>query len=72
MLYLTYVLGLFPWTRAMSSKLLGYVITPISVVATPSSGICRTCCSFWSLARSSTAAIRLVGLFFQQIGQGRI
>ena len=27
-LYLTYVLGLFPWTRAVSPRCVGYVITP--------------------------------------------
>jgi Mechanosensitive ion channel len=32
-LYLTYVLGLFPWTRAVSSMLLGYLLTPIRAAA---------------------------------------
>ena len=45
-LYLTYVLGLFPWTRAVSYALLGYVVVA-GAHRRPrrSSAICRTCCS---------------------------
>ena len=32
-LYLTFVLGLFPWTRAVSRKLLGYAYAPVGAVA---------------------------------------
>ena len=51
-LYLTFVLGLFPWTRAVSFKLLEYLLLPLRTAATPLSATCQTCSS-WSSSWAS-------------------
>jgi small-conductance mechanosensitive channel len=71
-LYLTYVLGLFPWTRAISSRLLGYLLTPIRAAAAAFVRYLPNLLFVIVIATLVYWAIRLVGLFFNQIRQGRI
>ena len=71
-LYLTYVLGLFPWTRAVSATLLGYVVSPIRVAAAAVISYLPKLLFVVVIATIIYWAIRLVGLFFQLIQQGRI
>jgi small-conductance mechanosensitive channel len=71
-LYLTYVLGLFPWTRAVSFALLDYLVTPFRAVATAFVGYFPKLLFVLVIAAIIYSAIRLVGLFFNQIRQGRM
>src|SRR3954465_140297 len=70
--YLTIVLGLFPWTRGMSLRLLGYITTPIRMVATAFVGYLPKLLFVVVIAALIYTSIRLVAVFFQQIRQGRI
>ena len=71
-LYLTYVLGLFPWTRAVSFKLLEYVVSPVRAAATAFVDYLPRLLFVIVITAIVYSAIRLVGLFFRQIRQGRI
>jgi small-conductance mechanosensitive channel len=71
-LYLTYVLGLFPWTRAASYAMLDYVVTPIRTVAEALLGYLPNLIFVTFIAVIIRAAIRLVYLFFRQIEAGRV
>jgi small-conductance mechanosensitive channel len=71
-LYLTYVLGLFPWTRALSSMLLGYLLTPIEAAATAFVSYLPNLLFVVVIGAIFYAAIRLVGLFFDLVRQRRI
>jgi small-conductance mechanosensitive channel len=71
-LYLTYVLGLFPWTRAVSHALLGYVISPVRTAAEAFVGYLPKLLFVIVIAVIIRWVIRLVALFFRQIEQGRI
>ena len=71
-LYLTYVLGLFPWTRAVSARLLDYVVSPIGMTVAAVVGYLPNLLFVVVIATIIYWAIRLVGLLFQQIEQGRI
>jgi small-conductance mechanosensitive channel len=71
-LYLTYVLGLFPWTRAVSVKLLDYLLTPIRAVAAAFVGYLPKFLFLIVIAAAFYVAIRAVGLFFRQIQRGRL
>jgi small-conductance mechanosensitive channel len=70
--YLTYVLGLFPWTRAVASRLLGYVLTPLGMIAAAFIGYLPKLLFVIVIAAVIYAAIRLVGVFFRQIQDGRM
>jgi small-conductance mechanosensitive channel len=71
-LYLTYVLGLFPWTRAVSYAMLGYVLTPLRTAAQALLGYLPNLIFVIVIAVIIRAAIRLVHLFFRQIRDGRV
>ena len=71
-LYLTYVLGLFPWTRAVSHALLGYVVTPLRTVGRALVGYLPNLLFVIFIVLIIRGAIRLVKLFFRQIEEGRI
>jgi small-conductance mechanosensitive channel len=71
-LYLTYVLGLFPWTRGVSLKLLDYVLTPVRAAAAAFVGYLPKLLFVVVITAIVYAAIRLVALFFHQIRQGRL
>jgi small-conductance mechanosensitive channel len=71
-LYLTFVLGLFPWTRAVSMRLLDYLLTPLRVAAAAVVGYLPNLLFVVVIAGLVGLAIRFVGLLFQRIGQGSI
>jgi small-conductance mechanosensitive channel len=70
--YVTYVLGLFPWTRAISIRLLGYVIAPIRAIAEAFAAYLPNLVFLIVIVAVVYFAIRLVGLFFRRIAQGRL
>jgi small-conductance mechanosensitive channel len=70
--YLTLVLGLFPWTRAVSARLLSYVLTPIRAAAAAFVGYLPNFLFVIVIGGIIYSAIRLVGFVFNQIRQGRI
>ncbi len=71
-LYLTYVLGLFPWTRAVSLKLFDYLLAPISAAGTAFLDYFPKLLFVIFITVLVILAIRLVGLFFSQIQNGRL
>jgi small-conductance mechanosensitive channel len=71
-LYLTYVLGLFPWTSAIGRKLLPFVITPLMAVGRAFVGYLPNFFFVVVITAVSYVAIKLVGLFFRQIEVGRL
>jgi len=70
--YLTYVLGLFPWTRAVSVQLLGYLLTPVRAVVTAVVGYLPKMLFVVVIGAVIYLVIRLVGLVFREIRQGRL
>ncbi|MGE5816165.1 MAG: SPOR domain-containing protein, partial [Acidobacteriota bacterium] len=70
-LYLTYVLGLFPWTRAVSRKLLEYVMTPIRAVGESVIGYLPKLLFLVVIVAIFYTAIKLVAVFFRRIRDGR-
>jgi small-conductance mechanosensitive channel len=70
--YLTIVLGLFPWTRGMSLTLLGYITTPIRMVAAAFVGYLPKLLFVVVIAAMIYTSIQLVAVFFQQIRRGRL
>ena len=64
--------GLFPWTRAVSSMLLRYLLTPVEAAATAFIGYLPNLLFVVVIGAIFYAAIRLVGLFFDLIRQHRI
>jgi small-conductance mechanosensitive channel len=71
-LYLTYVLGLFPWTRAVSLRLGDYVFTPVRALALAVAGYLPKLLFVVVIGVAVHIAIRLVGIFFRQIQAGRV
>lgn len=71
-LYLTYVLGLFPWTSAVSYALLGYVVSPLRTVAQAFLDYLPNLMFVIFIALLIRGAIRLVKLFFKQVEEGKI
>ena len=71
-LYLTYTLGLFPWTRAVSRTLVGYVVTPFRAAGSAFLGYLPKLLFVLVIAVIIHFAIRLVGLFFNLIKHERI
>ena len=71
-LYLTFVLGLFPWTRAVSFKLLEYFLLPLRTAAAAFVGYLPNLLFVVVIVGIVIAANRLIALFFEQIRLGRI
>jgi small-conductance mechanosensitive channel len=71
-LYLTYVLGLFPWTRAVSLTLLNYLVTPIETAAAALLAYLPNLVYVAVIVTVITLAIRLVSAVFDQIERGRL
>jgi small-conductance mechanosensitive channel len=71
-LYLTFVLGLFPWTRAVSRKLLGYAYAPVAAVARAFVGYLPKLLFVVVIVAIVYAAMRLVDAFFRSIRDGRL
>jgi small-conductance mechanosensitive channel len=70
--YLTFVLGLFPWTRAISLKLLGYAFSPVRAVVISIVSYVPKLIFLIVIAAVIHLAIRLVRVFFRQIESGRL
>ena len=70
--YLTYVLGLFPWTRAASRQLLWYVINPAQMAAQAFVGYLPKLLFVVVISLIVRGIIKLVAIFFRQIEDGRI
>ena len=71
-LYLTYVLGLFPWTRAVSLQLFDYLLAPLRVAGTAFLGYLPKLLFVLFITVVIYLAIRLVAFFFSQIQSGRL
>jgi small-conductance mechanosensitive channel len=71
-LYLTYTLGLFPWTRAVSRALVGYVVSPFRAAGVAFLGYLPKLLFVLVIAGIIHVAIRLVSLFFNQVKHERI
>ncbi len=70
--YLTFVLGLFPWTRAVSTRLLSYAFAPVRAVTEAVVGYLPKLLFLVVIGAVITLAIRVVGSFFRQIADGRL
>ena len=71
-LYLTYVLGLFPWTRGVSRALLGYIVTPARTVAQAFIGYLPNLLFVIVIILVIRGCISLVAMFFKQIEEGKV
>jgi len=71
-LYLTYALGLFPWTRALSRTLLDYLLVPLRSAGTAFAGYLPKLMFVIVITAIVYLAIRLVGFFFSQVQSERI
>jgi small-conductance mechanosensitive channel len=71
-IYLTYTLGLFPWTRAVSRSLVGYAVRPFRAAALAFVGYIPKLLFVIVIAGIIYFAIRLVTLFFNQVKHERI
>jgi small-conductance mechanosensitive channel len=70
--YLTFVLGLFPWTAALSTRLLGYAFSPVRAVVLAIVGYLPKLLFLIVIGGVVSFAIRLVRVFFRQIETGRL
>lgn len=70
--YLTYVLGLFPWTRAVSYKLADYALTPVRTTILAVVAYLPKLLFLIVITAAVSVAIRLVDLFFRQIERGHL
>jgi len=70
--YLTYVLGLFPWTRGASHQLLWYALTPVRAFGAAFVEYLPNLLFLLVVVVAIYAAIRIVSLFFSQIERGRL
>ena len=71
-LHLTFVLGLFPWTRHVSLTLLDYVLTPVRAAGGALVGYLPKFLFLIVITAIIYSAIRLVGMFFSLIRQRRL
>jgi small-conductance mechanosensitive channel len=71
-LYLTFVLGLFPWTRAVSLALLSYLTAPVETVLAAFVAYLPNLLFLVVITGFVYAAVRLVSFVFRQIEHGRI
>jgi small-conductance mechanosensitive channel len=70
--YLTYVLGLFPWTRPVSHQLLRYALTPIRSFGTAFVDYLPNLLFLAVVIAAVYVAVRIVSFFFRQIERGRL
>ena len=70
--YITYLLGLFPWTRAVSVRLFDYALAPVRAVVAGFVGYLPKLLFVIVITAAVYATIKLVGLFFRQIQLGRL
>jgi len=70
--YLTYVLGLFPWTRGASLHLVQYALTPVGSFARSFVDYLPNLLFLLVVVAAVYVAIRIVSLFFGLIERGRL
>jgi small-conductance mechanosensitive channel len=71
-LYLTYVLGLFPWTRSVSFTLLDSLVTPLRALTRAIVAFLPDLIILLVIAGLVRVGCRLVAFFFAQIREGRL
>ena len=71
-IYVTYVLGLFPWTRAVSMHMFDYVLEPIRAAGTAFLDYLPKLLFVIVIAALVYLMIKLVGIFFSLIQSGRL
>jgi small-conductance mechanosensitive channel len=69
---ITYVLGLFPWTRAVSTRVLDYVFSPLRAVVWAMVGYLPQLLFLIVIALAVSIVIRIVNVFFRHIRNGRL
>jgi small-conductance mechanosensitive channel len=70
--YLTFVLGLFPWTRAISLTLVDYAFSPVRAVLFSIARYLPKLLFLIVIAGAVHIALRVVRVFFRQIADGRL
>jgi len=70
--YLTFVLGLFPWTRGASLHLIDYAVTPIRAFGRAFLAYLPKMLFLAVVVAVVYVVIRIVSLFFRQIERGRL
>jgi small-conductance mechanosensitive channel len=70
--YLSWILGLFPWTRSVSRRLLDYGYTPLRTVAAALVGYIPNLLFLILIGALVHVAMRLVRAFFASIQDGRL
>ena len=70
--YLTFVLGLFPWTRGASLHLIDYAVTPVRAFGRAFVAYLPNLLFLAVVVAAVYVAIRIVALFFRQIERGRL
>jgi small-conductance mechanosensitive channel len=70
--YLTFVLGLFPWTRPTSRHIVQYALTPIRAFGTAFVDYLPNLLFLAVVVVAVYGGIRLVSFFFRQIARGRL
>ncbi|HEX4566864.1 MAG TPA: hypothetical protein VH138_09540, partial [Vicinamibacterales bacterium] len=71
-LYLTYVLGLFPWTRGASLHLVQYALTPVGSLGRAFVDYLPNLLFLLVVVAAVYVVIRIVSLFFRLIERGRL
>ena len=71
-LYFTFVLGLFPWTRAVSFRLFDSLVTPLRAMTRGLIAYLPNLLILMVIAAVVRFGTRLVGIFFAQVRDGRL
>jgi small-conductance mechanosensitive channel len=71
-LYLTYVLGLFPWTRAVSFAMFDYLMSPVRMAGQALVGYLPKALTVLVIGTIFYGAVRLVAVFFAHVRDGGI
>jgi small-conductance mechanosensitive channel len=71
-LYLNFVLGLFPQTRLLSVRLLGYLVSPLYTIARSLIGVVPNLIFVAVVALIARYALKLLRMIFTEIRLGRI
>ena len=70
--YLQYVLGLFPWTRGASNKLLGYVVNPLETMGWGIASAIPDVLFLVILFFVTRSVLKFIYLFFAAVGRGEV
>ena len=70
--FLEYVLGLFPWTRGASSRLLRYILDPLGTIGWGMVNAIPNLLFLVILFLITRAGLKLIYLFFAAVGRGEV